>query len=295
MLIEPQEAIAGLKLLVCLAKADGKMHPEETKILTEAWKKAQQLSNLPEDVTIENILTEDIQIEEILPQIVTPKTQKIIYKAAYIIAKIDGIIPEQKIILDKIAESFRLESQDSIVNDDSLTELAIQSPHDVIEAIAAQLVSVKEVRDLILDYAIGIAIFGFNPIPGINIVTDTIALGLILKMIRDIGNKWGYPKGQDAFSIIGSIFGGFGALFAAFTSWATVSFVGLYVPVIGEFATASFFFTLTWAIGQATNQFYLSGRQLNAAALKQAFLQAQSEGTILWQKIDFTGRKSRHR
>lgn len=290
MLVEPQEAIAGLKLLVCLAKADGKMHPEETKILTEAWKKAQQLSTLPEDVTIENILAEDIQIEEILPKIVTPKVQRVLYKTAYVIAKIDGIIPEQRIILNKIAASFQLESQDSIMNDDSLREIAIQSPHDLIEAIAAQLVSVKEVRDLILDYAIGIAIFGFNPIPGINIVTDAVAFGLILKMIRDIGSKWGYPKGQDAFSIIGSIFGGFGALLTAIASWAAISLVGIYIPVIGEFATASFFFTLTWAIGQATNQFYLSGRQLNAAALKQAFIQAQKEGKILSKSINFTGK-----
>ena len=290
MLVEPQEAIAGLKLLVCLAKADGKMHPEETKILTEAWKKAQQLSTLPEDITIESILAEDLQIEEILPKIVTPKVQSVLYKTAYVIAKIDGIIPEQRIILNKIAASFQLESQDSIMNDDSLREIAIQSPHDLIEAIAAQLVSVKEVRDLILDYAIGIAIFGFNPIPGINIVTDAVAFGLILKMIRDIGSKWGYPKGQDAFSIIGSIFGGFGALLTAIASWAAISLVGIYIPVIGEFATASFFFTLTWAIGQATNQFYLSGRQLNAAALKQAFIQAQKEGKILSKSINFTGK-----
>ena len=294
MLVKPHEAIAGLKLLVCLAKADGKMHPGEVKILTEAWQKAQQISTLPEDVTIENILAEDIQVEDILPQIVTPKIQTVLYKAAYVLAKIDGIAPEEQIILDKIAASFQIEDRDSLGNSNSIAELAVQSPHDFIEAIASQLVSVKEVRNLILDYAIGISILGFNPFPGINLVTDTIACGLIIKMIRDIGSKWGYPKEQDAIAIIGSIFGGFGALFASVASWATISFVGLYVPIIGEFATASFFFTLTWAIGQATNQFYLSGRQLNAAALKQAFLQAQKEGKILSTRIDFAGKKSRH-
>ena len=46
MLVESQEAIASLKLLACMAKADGKLHPEEKKILTEAWQKAQQLSTL---------------------------------------------------------------------------------------------------------------------------------------------------------------------------------------------------------------------------------------------------------
>ncbi len=287
MLVEPEEAIAGLKVLICMAKADGKLHPEEKKILTAAWQKAQQLSDLPENVTIDSLFAEDIPIEDILPQITTPKTQKILYKVAYFLAEIDGVTPAERIILDKIEASFQSLERDLLSENDSLAELALKSPHDFIEAIAAQLVSVKEVRDLILDYAIGIAILGFNPFPGINLVTNTIACGLILKMISDIGAKYGYPKGQDAIAIIGSIFGGFGAFLAALTSWATISFLGLYIPVMGEFAAASFLFTLTWAIGQATNQFYLSGRQLNAAALKQAFLQAQREGKILSKNINF--------
>ncbi len=44
----------------------------------------------------------------------------------------------------------------------------------------------------------------------------------------------------------------------------------------------------------STKQFYLSGRQLNTAALKQAFLEAQREGKIFSRSIDFRGKKSRH-
>ncbi len=286
MLVEPKEVIASLKLLVCLAQADGKLHPEEKKILIEAWQKARQLSDLPEDITIDGVLAENIAIEDILSQINSPKTQKILYKVAYILAEINGIAPAERIILDKIEASFQSLERESSVENDYLAELAVQSPYNFIEAIAAQLVSIKEVRDLILDYAIGVAIFGFNPFPGINLITNTIACGLILKMISDIGAKYGYPQGQDAIAIIGSIFGGFGAFFAAVTSWALFSFVGFYLPVIGELAAASFLFTLTWAIGQAANQFYLSGRQLNSAALKQAFLQAQKEGKILSKNIN---------
>lgn len=294
MLMEPEEAIASLKLLVCLAKADGKIYPKEEQILTEAWQKVQKLSDMPKNTTLDSILAEDITIESILPQITTPNTQKVLYKTAYLLAEIDGVAPAQQSVLDKIEASFKLLDRNSLVDNRSLAELAVTSPHDFMEAIASQLLPVKEVRDLILDYAIGIAILGFNPFPGANLITDTIAFGLILKMISDIGKKWGYPKGQDVIAIIGSIFGGCGALAAALTSWATISFVGIYVPIIGEFAATSFFFTLTWAIGQATNQFYLSGRQLNAADLKQAFLQAQREGKILSTTIDFIGKKSSH-
>ncbi len=288
MTFRQQEAIACLQLLACLAKADGKLHLEEKKILTQAWQKVQALVTLPEKLTLETILAEDIQIDKVLPNIVTRKTQILLHKAAYTIAEIDGISPTERIILDKIETSFKLPERDSLEGNKSLAE-NIQSSEDLIEAIAGQLVSMKEVRDLILDYAIGISILGFNPFPGINLVTNTIAGGLILKMIQDVGRKYGYPKGQDAIAIIGSIFGGFGAFAAALVSWSTVSFFGLFIPVIGEFAATSFLFTLTWALGQATNQFYLSGRQLNAAALKQAFLQAQQEGKILSKNINIRG------
>ena len=285
MTFRQQEAIACLQLLACLAKADGKLDPEEKKILTQAWQKVQALVILPEDLTLETILAGDIQIDKVLPQIVTRKTQIILHEAAYVLAKINGIAPTERIILDKIEASFKLPEPDSLEGNSSLME-NIKSPDELIEAIACQLVSLKEVRDLILDYAIGISILGFNPFPGINLVTNTIACGLILKMIGDVGQKYGYPKGQDAIAIIGSIFGGFGALAAAIASWSTVSLLGLFIPVMGEFAASSFLFALTWAVGQATNQFYLSGRKLNAAALKQAFLQAQQEGKILSKNIN---------
>ena len=294
-----QEAIASLKLLACLAKADGKLHSEEKKILTQAWQKIQTLVTLPEDLTLASILAEDIQIDEILPNIVTRKTQILLHKAAYVIAEINGIAPTERIILDKIETSFNLPKPDSNEDNNSLAE-NIQSPDDLLEAIASQIVSLKEVRDLILDYAIGVSILGFNPFPSINLVTNTIACGLIWKMIQDIGAKYGYPQGQDASVIISYIFGGFGALAAALASWTVVSFAGLFVPVIGEFAATSFLFTLTWAVGQATNQYYLSSRQINATALKQVFLQAQKEGKrlsnkILKDKINLTGKKNRDR
>ena len=271
-----QEAIASLKLLACLAKADGKLHSEEKKILTQAWQKVQALVTLPEDLTLASILTEESQIDEILPNIVTPKTQIILHEAAYTIAKIDGITPAERKILDKIEVSFQLPEQDSSEDNNSLVE-NIQSPDDLLEAIASQLVSVKKIRDLIIDYAIGISILGFNPFPAINLVTNTIACGLIWKMTRDIGAKYGYPKGQDAIATIGYIFGGLIALAGAIASWTIVSFIALFVPAIEGFATTSSLFTLTLIIGQATNLYYLSSRQLNTAALRQAFLQAQQK------------------
>jgi hypothetical protein len=89
---------------------------------------------------LETILAEDIQIEEILPQIVTRQTQILLHQAAYVIAEIDGITPTEKIILDKIEASFKLPEENSLEgnNYNSLAD-NIQSSDDLIEAVAAQL------------------------------------------------------------------------------------------------------------------------------------------------------------
>lgn len=141
----------------------------------------------------------------------------------------------------------------------------------------------QEIRELIIDYAIGTAILGLNPLPGSLTVTLLVASGLLLKMMRDIGARWGFPKGQDALAIGGNLFGGLGAFWVAFMAWVSMYGLGLFVPFVGSFAVASALFALTWRVGQATHLYYASGRQMDAAELRQAFDDAQQEGEELFQ------------
>ncbi len=155
-----------------------------------------------------------------------------------------------------------------------------------MEAIARapNLVEInKQIRDLIIDYAIGSAIMGLNPLPGTMTVTLLAASVLLLKMMRDIGGRWGYPKGQDALAIGGNLFGGLGSFWVAFMAWVSMYGLGLFVPFVGGFALASSLFALTWRVGQATHLYYASGRQMDAAQLKQVFDDAQPEGATLFK------------
>ncbi len=113
-------------------------------------------------------------------------------------------------------------------------------------------------RQLILDYAIGVSILGLIPIPGILAVKFILAGLLILKMLRDIGKAWGFPQGQDAFAIAGNLFGAIGGLTMALLAWATLFAIGVVVPVVRGLGIAAALFTLTWALGQATYQYYAS-------------------------------------
>jgi hypothetical protein len=118
----------------------------------------------------------------------------------------------------------------------------------------------NQIRNLILDYAVGAAIIGLNPFRGTLIITFLIVIVLILRMRWDIGRKWGYSKGQDALAIAGNLFGTLGAFALAFMAWVSVFCFGLLVPVFSGLAISAAFFTLTWTIGQVTHQFYASGR-----------------------------------
>ncbi|MCC3406057.1 MAG: hypothetical protein JGK17_10775 [Microcoleus sp. PH2017_10_PVI_O_A] len=155
-----------------------------------------------------------------------------------------------------------------------------------MEAIARSpnLVEInQEIRDLIIDYAIGAAILGFNPLPGTMTVTLLVASVLLLKMMQDIGAKWGYPKGQDALAIGGNLFGGLGSFWVAFMAWVSMYGLGLFVPFVGGFALASSLFALTWRVGQATHLYYASGRQMDAAELKRVFDSSQAEAEALFK------------
>ena len=119
----------------------------------------------------------------------------------------------------------------------------------------------RESRNLAFDYALGVSILGLIPISGLLTLKLLIAIGLIAKMGWDIGNKWQFAKGQDILAIAGHLFGLLGALAMAFMAWLTLLVIGLFIPYVSSFKMAAALFTLTWMLGQTTNQFYASGRK----------------------------------
>lgn len=117
----------------------------------------------------------------------------------------------------------------------------------------------QESRNLVLDYALGISIVGLLPISGFMTVKLLITLGLIGKMIWDLGVKWGFSGSQDILAIFGLVFGYLGAFAMALMAWLIFVAIGLFMPYIGGFKIAATLFTLTWMLGQATHQFFALG------------------------------------
>ena len=119
----------------------------------------------------------------------------------------------------------------------------------------------RESRNLALDYALGVSILGLIPISGWLTLKLLVAIGLLAKMLWDIAVKWQFAKGQDILAVAGYLFGFLGALAMAFMAWLTLLAIGLFIPYVGSFKMAAALFTLTWVLGQNTNQFYASGQR----------------------------------
>lgn len=260
------EALASLRVLVCIAKADDDISPSEHTVLTEAW---EQLP-MPSNITLAQLLAEEIPLTQLLQDITTPDAQRAIYDAARSLAEQDGIHPQQERLLDQIQTTFcpsltvsrSRESSDPNSND---------SPYESLVA-GIQLVAQhnRKVRNVILDYALGAAVIGLIPIPGLLLLQIFAVLILIVKMRRHIRALWGFPTGHDILAFVSNWFGSLGSLAIALMAWLTVLAIGAFVPFVDSLARAAAFATLTWAQGHVTNQFYFGSQRMDHLAFQRS-------------------------
>lgn len=99
MLLDEAEALACLKVLVALAKADGKIERDEKKSIAAAISSLQ----LPVGVTVEGLLAEDVDLSAELGKVASPEGREQLYRSAYFLAHADGnAAPEELALLDQI-------------------------------------------------------------------------------------------------------------------------------------------------------------------------------------------------
>jgi len=272
-----QEALASLRLLVCLAKADGDISEPEQTVLSEAL---EQLGPSSTSMTLEQLIAENMSVSDLLPQISMPDAQQAVYNAAQALAEQDGVHPAQQQILDQMQANFQISAIDqakSEIAQPDQSKLETASYGSLTAGIQIVAQRNRQVRNLILDYALGAAVIGLIPIRGLFLLQVIALFILIIKMRRNIRALWGFPKGHDILAFVGSWFGGLGALGIALMAWLTVLAIGVFLPHFDSLARAAAFATLTWAEGQVTNQFHISSSRMDQIAFQQ-FIQPTTSG-----------------
>jgi tellurite resistance protein len=99
MSIAGRESLAGLQLLVAVAKADGELTLDERGVIAEALADAR----LPDGITAGALIGSSSDVDSLIAQIQAQDARDVAFAACVTMADADGVrVPKQQAILDKI-------------------------------------------------------------------------------------------------------------------------------------------------------------------------------------------------
>ncbi len=275
--VNQQEVLASFKVLVSMAKADGKLLEEEFVSLADSFEEI----HLPEGITVDRLLNEDDEpIDTLLSQITSDIAQEMVYQSAYAMANIDGeCSTEEKELLEKIGITFStsklwgraewLETLERRSTRSSISEQVRQIDNPEKRAI--------EVDNSITDTCFLNAVLGAFPLPGIAIAFDMLVYWNQLDLAQTIGQSWGYDRANE--NLRKALFGSLGIT----GTRIAISNLAKLVPVFGMVVGATTAYASTWALGKVANEYFASGGEMDAFSLRQAFKQAKKEGEAVYK------------
>jgi len=262
-------ALASLRVLVSVAQADGALAPQEHMSLENAFAGL----SMPADVTPKSLLVEKIDLDAQLRLFTTPETRESIYQSALGMVHVDGVCtPGEQKRLDHIRTTLQISDEKA-----SLTRRVLGEAKDAVLPSSIQKVDDSARRTTEIDadtlkYSVISGALGAFPIPGLAIATDLAVVGVQLKLVRDIGQRWGHQVDkQAAVSLLGGLGLGTGARIA-------VTNLAKLIPAWGSLVGASTSFATTWALGKIANKYFEGGMKADLANLKGDFKAAQIEG-----------------
>ena len=269
MAITEKEAVASLKLLACVAKADGTFAPEERAVFDESLKPVK----LPAGTTAASLLDGTWDVAALTAEITSQEARDAAFSSCFAMAYADRVYhPAEQALLDKVEKAWALPKEKKGLLGRIFQETKDTVSLSSIKPIADPANRKKQIDEDVLKYAILSGVLGVNPIPIASIATDLAVVGIQAKMFRDIGQYYGRETSKDSVKqILGGLGVGTGARIA-------VNNLMKFIPGVGSVVAASTNFASTWALGKVANQYWESGGKADMKMLKELFKKSQAEG-----------------
>ena len=273
MTIRDTEAIASLKILAAVARADGTVHNDERKSLAAALESL----HLEKEIPVDELLGTDkgIDVGAEIARLESPEAREQIYRSAFFMAYADGsCTKEEQALLDLIAAETGVTDEQRA----SLERLFVP-PAQRTSLLPTKAIAIHDaeeraahVKKEILKYAVITAVLGAFPIPGLAIATDLGVIALQVKMVRDIGQYWGHAVDRNAAkSMLYGMGLGTGARLA-------VNNLAKLLPYWGSAVGATTSFASTFALGKVIEKFFAADAKGDITVLKTDFNAAEKEG-----------------
>jgi uncharacterized protein (DUF697 family)/uncharacterized tellurite resistance protein B-like protein len=273
MTIQENEAIASLKILAAVARADGTEHNDERNSLDAAHESLE----LETPIAIDDLLVGDagIDVSAELARLQSPEAREQIYRSAFFMAYADGTCTkDEQAILDLVGAETGVTPEARTSLERLFVPAAERTSLLPVRARAIEDAAARaaHVKTEILKYAALTAVLGAFPIPGLAIATDLGVIALQVKMVRDIGQYWGHPLDRDAAkSMLYGMGLGTGARLA-------VNNLAKLLPGWGSAVGATTSFASTYALGKVIDKFFAADAKGDIKDLKSEFKSAEKEG-----------------
>lgn len=266
-----ETSLAKLRILVAVARADGRLDVAEEKVLLDRV-------GLDGASLLHEVLDKaDVDFDAAVATL-DAADRRDVYHAAYAMTHADGHASVEEVALLR-----------RILPDEGEASLAAQMLGEAADTlmpgrimpIADPVARDSEVTEDILKYSTLAAVAGATPVPGVGIIADIGVVALQTKMVHDIGRYHGAHTTREAVrdfmvGVLGST-----ALRIA------VNQVARFIPIAGSIVGASTSFASTFALGRVAHRWFEGGQSLSEDERIELFTAARTEG-----RARFTERQS---
>ncbi len=250
---EQSQALAGLRVMVAVARADGRIAEEEKRQITDA------LAELAPDLSPDEVFAERFDLDEEIAKIIEPDVQRATYRAALVLSMADGEShAEESKLLAKLREAFDIHDDGHSV----VEVLEHKEPLAPVEKDEQKRES--ESKREVLGTAIMAGALGANPLPIVSFFTEVGVFYLQGRLVRNLA--WYYGHEVSMKEVVAMMATTFGLGVARVMVVQLVKFVPVWGSVVGGAAA----FTTTFALGEAVRRHFAAGGDFASLTRKEA-------------------------
>jgi tellurite resistance protein len=290
MTLSTKEAVASLKILACVAMADGKIHDNERTALTVALEQFAEID--PEAAKeIQNVdrllrVSAMNKVAEYAQVIFSADARELAYNTAFAMANVDGDCdPTEQEVLDTLQRVFEIKPR-KVNNLVSVLKNMRQSFHRETPVTAEFDLAKREmaVEKLAMHYATLCSMFWVFPSLGVAIAPDILIFTYQCQMIREVAICWERDGAQvNAYDILKGIVGDTNLTGVR----DTISNLTRMPPVGATMTGVAQTFANTWALTVAVNKYFAqlaAGGEVDMAVIQAEFENARVRGAEVYKE-----------
>lgn len=278
MAMSGKEAMAALRVLVHVAKVDGKLHDGERVALQAALEGAP----LPHGKTLDSMLAEPIDFDGQLAELWNDESKEQTFESAWAIAWADGACsPEEQQALAHMAQTLGIPADRAAALEKIFATPGSEGPPPQAPPIAIASARAQKIAEQTLKSSVVAAAFCAAPMRGIVVATEIAVNAVQTRLIRFVAATAGKPLPPGGATRLLHAFG------LGTPAWLAAANLSRLVPGwVGSFDAAAAFAS-THACGKLTEALATSGEAAviagggAVAGLEQRFAEAEHAARLV--------------